>query len=336
MFRSAILKLTLVYVLLAMALSLIFSGVLYHFAAHELSEGLHHQYEVLQETDHDADDTDNISASELHIREENIIKDFIYLNCAVLISSVLAGYFLARRTIRPIEAAHRSQIRFTAEASHELKTPLTAMKADTESVLMQPKSDKRELRKTLERNLEDIERLETLTKHLLDMGRYRSGMNLRTTDIQLEQLLKSVVRQLDLKYQDKHLSVVQDVPKTALHADPTAVEQLLVIIIDNAYKYSNDKGTIQVLARERRGTVKITVSDSGIGIPESDLPHIFEYFYRSSHAIDSQKASGYGLGLPLARDIVQACKGNIEINSSENKGTSVVITLPLKSSWMIS
>jgi two-component system, OmpR family, sensor histidine kinase CiaH len=319
-----------------MALSLTFSGVLYHFAAHELSEGLHHQYEVLQEADHDADDTDNTSASELRVREENIIKDFTYLNGAVLITSVLAGYFLARRTIRPIEAAHRSQIRFTAEASHELKTPLTAMKADTESVLMQPKSDKRELRNTLERNLEDIGRLETLTKHLLDMGRYRSGVSLQTSDVELKQLIKSVVRQLDLKYGNKHLSIVQDVPSITLHADPTAIEQLLVIILDNAYKYSNDKGAVQIAAREERGTITITISDSGIGIPEADLPHIFEYFYRSSHAISSQKASGYGLGLPLARDIVRACRGNIEISSSENKGTSVVVTLPLKSSWKYS
>ena len=319
-----------------MGLSLIFSVVLYHFAAHELSEGLHHQYKVLQESNRNADDIDDITAPELRIREDNIIKDFVYLNCAVLTGSVLAGYFLARQTIRPIEAAHRSQLRFTAEASHELKTPLTAMKADTESVLMQPKSDECELRKTLERNLEDIEGLETLTKNLLDMGRYRSGISLHTTDIQLEQLVQSVVRQLDLRYHDKHLSVMQDLPTITFHADPTAIEQLLVIILDNAYKYSDNKGTIQIIAQVLRGTVTITVSDSGIGIPESDLPHIFEYFYRSSHAVDSHKASGYGLGLPLARDIVRASKGTIEITSNQDKGTSVTVTLPLKNSWKVS
>jgi len=319
-----------------MALSLTFSGVLYHYAAHELSEGLHHQYEVLQEADHDADDIDNISAFELRVREANIIKDLIYLNCVVLTVSVLAGYFLARRAIQPIEAAHRNQIRFTAEASHELKTPLTAMKADTESVLMHQKSDKQELRNTLERNLEDIGRLETLTKHLLDMGRYRSGVGLRTTDVELKQLVKSVVRQLNLKYKDKQLLTKQALPSITFHADATAIEQLLIIVLDNAYKYSNDKGTVQIVGHKVRSSVTIKISDSGIGIPRSDLPHIFEYFYRSSHAIDSQKASGYGLGLPLARDIVRACKGSIDINSSENKGTSVTLTIPLKNSWRYS
>src|ERR1035438_8663009 len=130
MFKSATLKLTLWYVLIVMVLSLLFSGVLYHFTTHELSEGLDDQYHQIISNDHDGDNYRYISTSELDTRSKHLILEMVYFNIVVLLGASISSYALARRTLRPIEEAHQAQIRFTAEASHELRTPLTAMKAD--------------------------------------------------------------------------------------------------------------------------------------------------------------------------------------------------------------
>lgn len=333
MFRSAIAKLTAVYVLLVMILSLTFSFVSYHSATRELGEGLRSQYKAIVESDHDADNTDaadSLSVPELHIREQHIRNDLIYLNCIVLVLSILVGYALARRTLRPIEEAHQSQIRFIAEASHELKTPLTSMKADTESILMQKSVRTKELRLTLESNLRDIERLEALTRHLLDMGRFRSGTKPLSEEINVKLLVADVTELLRAKNIDKKIMVQCSIEVSVIWADPIVIRQLLVILVDNAFKYSYADETISVKVKSENGNVILEVADKGIGIDETDLPHIFEHFYRSSHTALSKEASGYGLGLPLAHDIVTMYKGHISVESNLRRGTTVTVRLPLK------
>ena len=316
-----------------MILSLAFSFVTYHFAAHELSEGLHSQYRTIIKNDHDADnndDTDTVSIPELRLHERNIRNDLIYLNSVVFVASLAVGYGLARRTLRPIEESHQNQIRFIAEASHELKTPLTAMKADTESILMQKSVKARELRQTLESNLRDIGRLEALTRHLLDMGRFRSGAKSQSEEIDMKRLVTEVTERMETTYTAKGITVQHTINIEAIWADPIVIEQLLVILVDNAFKYSNSGGAIHVNAKSENGNVMLEVIDSGIGIDETDLSHIFEHFYRSSRNASSKEASGYGLGLPLAHDIVTMYKGHISVKSSLHQGTSVTVHLPLK------
>ncbi len=333
MFRSTLVKLTLVYVILTMALSLSFSFVFYRLATHELSEGLHHQYEDIVGNDHDTDNKhryDHESSSELQQRQDTIRNGLVYVDIGVLIGSVVVGYVLARRSLRPIEEAHRSQLRFTAEASHELKTPLTAMKADTESMLMQRGANASELRATLKNNLSDIERLERLTRHLLDMGRYRSDAKPRLEEVDLPKLLGGVVRQLGIKYKSKNVRIEQQCTLAVVYAEPLSLEQLLVILTDNAVKYSPKGGMVRIAASQVQRKTVITVQDNGSGIDPEDLPHIFEHFYRSKQHSSTKAASGYGLGLPLAKDIVDMYKGSISVDSKANEGTTVTVRLPLK------
>jgi two-component system sensor histidine kinase CiaH len=333
MFKTVIFKLTAIYVLLAMALSLTFSVVSYRIANHELEEGLNRQYHQIVDDDHDGDnkhDYDDVTASVLQTRMIQIRNDLALVNIAVFTGSLAAGYLLARRTLRPIEAAHREQVRFTAEVSHELKTPLTAMKADTESLLMQPSANKTELRATLSQNLEDIERLERLTKHLLDMGRYRSDMKFISQDVDLEGLIENVTRQLQVKYSHKHIIDKHDISVSHVFGDSTTLEQLLIILMDNSYKYSNNKASVHVDVHSEQHNVVLTISDSGVGIGDIDLPHIFEHFYRSSSSKAAKTSSGYGLGLPLAKDIVERYRGTISVDSKLGKGTVIHIRLPLK------
>lgn len=333
MFKSALLKLLLVYVTLTMALSLGFTFVFYKVATHELSEGLHHQYESLASNDHDADNSRNYdteSEAEFQARKTNIRNDMVYVNLVVLVGSVVVGYALARWTLRPIEEAHRGQLRFTAEASHELRTPLTAIRADTESMLMLKGAKAADLRATLQHNLSDIERLERLTRHLLDMGHYRSGKKPRMESVDLPKLLDGVAHQLQTKYKSKKVGIKQQCDAANVYADPLSLEQLIVILADNAVKYSPVSGTVRIAVTQEQRKVVITVKDNGSGIDPDDMPHIFEHFYRSKQHSGAKAASGYGLGLPLAKDIVDMYKGTIAVDSKPGKGTTVTVRLPLK------
>ncbi len=327
MFKSALIRLTLWYVLLIMSLSLVFSGVLYHFSTEELTEALHNQYLVLK--DNDKDDQTNVSTYELNVRSHQLLDNLIYFNIVVLVGSCLISYFLAKRTLQPIEAAHRAQIRFTADASHELRTPLTAMKADTEATLMKESNDPALLRETLQANLEDIKSLDKLTDHLVEVSRYDSKTTINKEKLELNQIIDEVIKQFDHQVQAKKLLIKTQTPATEIYGEAHGIRQLLTIILDNAVKYSNKNGTITIKLQKSHKYIIISVKDNGIGIPKADLPHIFERFYRSNNVDQSKlKTKGYGLGLPLAKEIVERHNGSINIQSGPETGTIVTVKLP--------
>lgn len=332
MFRSAILKLTFWYVLLSMGLSLLLSVAVYHFASHELTEGLNNQSHAIISNDYDADNIRAISSRELSNRSSQLFSDLLYFNIVILVGSTIASYILARRTMRPIEDTHQAQVRFIAEASHELRTPLAAMRVDTESILREKRKDPHTMQTALEDNLKDIVRLEKLTDHLLQMSRYKEHSVLSPVAIDVQVLLRDTIEQLKRQYSDRKLDfIIHSVPAT-LSIDPVAIQQLLTIIIDNAIKYSHAGiSTITITITRSKSGLSIEVSDEGIGITAQDLPHIFEHFYRSSNVKNQAIAvGGYGLGLPLAKDIVDLYGGTIAVHSTENKGATFIVTLPAK------
>jgi len=329
MFKSAIVTLTLWYVLLSVGLSLLFSGVLYHVSTRELEEALHNQYQEITNNDHDVGSQKYVSI-ELDTRSQHLWQQLVYFNVLVIAGSGIISYLLARRTLKPIEEAHQAQIRFTAEASHELRTPLTAMKADTEATLMDRSDDPAVLRQTLQGNLQDIEKLEKLANHLLEISRYKSKAAPTLEDINLETVIQKALKQFEQPIHANQLKVRVDINPVHVKGDSQGLQQLVIIVLDNAIKYSRTKGVIDVNLTDNNKAATMTITDEGMGIRAEDLPHIFERFYRSKTVNnDKREVLGYGLGLPLAKDIVELHKGSIEIKSEENKGTTATIKLPL-------
>ena len=323
MFKSATVTLMLWYVLLSLGLSLLFSGVLYHFSTRELAEALHNQYQVL--AINDGDSRLDTSSQELDTRSQHLLLNLVYFNTLVLVGSSVASYGLARRTLRPIEVAHQAQIRFTAEASHELRTPLAAMKADTETTLMEQTDDPAVLRRTLQDNLNDIAKLEKLTDHLLELSRYKSQAAVVRETIDLEGIIRDVAKQFQQPISAKQLKIRTNTLPLQVTGDQQAVRQLITIVLDNAIKYSQPKGVIALsLSKDNRHAV-IKIADEGIGIRVEDLDHVFESFYRAQNV----STKGYGLGLPLAKGIVEAHGGTIAIQSQPPAGTVVTVKLPL-------
>jgi signal transduction histidine kinase len=328
MFRSATVKLTLWYVLLATSLCILFSAVVYHLSTEELGEALIHQYNSFVDNDHDQD---NIPPPypEIQRHGQHLLSELIWLNLIVITGSCVTGYFLARRTMKPIEYAHQAQLRFTAEASHELRTPLAAMRADTEVALME-KGLTAKTKRTLQGNLRDIERLERLTGNLLDIARYQNKVNTKPELLDLDEIVRYAFHQLSHASLEKHLNVEMSISPVQLLGEQHGLQQLVTIVLDNAIKYSHGEDTVKVSLTSNEATAILIIKDTGIGIPSDDLPHVFERFYRSTNTKANKKTStGYGLGLPLAQEIANAHKGTVRISSRENNGTTVRITLPL-------
>jgi signal transduction histidine kinase len=326
MFRSATAKLTLWYVLLAASLCVLFSVVVYHLSTEELGEALNHQYNSFVDNDHDKD---NIPPpySDIQRHGRHLLSELVWFNVIVITGSSIVGYFFARRTLRPIEYAHEAQTRFTTEASHELRTPLAAMRADTEVALME-KGLPAKTRRTLQGNLGDIERLERLTGHLLDIARYQNKTTAKLGLIDLDEVVSNITSQFNHAAQEKRIRIKQDIQPAQVIGEQYSLEQLVTIVLDNAIKYSRKQGIVALSLRTDESTAILTIEDQGIGIPADDLPHVFERFYRSANVKSDKKAiSGYGLGLPLAQEITSAHKGEIRISSRENTGTTVRITL---------
>lgn len=332
LFRSALFKLTAVYVAIVMAISIAFSAVLYRLTVHELQTGFQNQY-IRWLTEYRAYGLrqPGTPATELAARSHHIYADLVYFNILVLILTAIASYLLARRTLRPIERAHNQQTRFTADVSHELRTPLTALKMDTEVTLLDKKATARELRKTLEGNLEEAGRMETLVNNLLQLATLEANQ-IRTvfTKLNIKDAAESAVKLVARLAETKHISIQRTLENGQVMGDSSSLTQLCVILLENAVKYSPDHTTVHVKTSVRGSTVSFMVEDIGPGIPAEALPHVFDRFYRADAARNSeQKTSGFGLGLSLAKLIADVHGAEIVLSSTAGKGTQAIVNLPL-------
>jgi signal transduction histidine kinase len=331
MFRSATFKLTLWYIGLIMAISILFSVILYRVACTQLSHELmfqsariYNQFPVFQD-DHILHPGADITSG-----EHSILFRIIIFNAFVVIAAGFGSYALARRTLVPIEEAHEQQKRFTADVSHELRTPLTALKMESEVALMNPKATAAEFRQTLLSNIEEANKLDALINNLL-----------RLTRLEADELRQQFVAIRDSRLIEEAIAAVQKVAdqrNITLHYKNTDVEilgdeeslvQLLVTLLDNAIKYSTSGSSVMVSAEQHDKTATIKIRDKGIGIEPEALKHIFDRFYRADNSRNKSATTGFGLGLSIAKMIADVHKGTIVITSRAHQGTTASITLPL-------
>jgi signal transduction histidine kinase len=245
----------------------------------------------------------------------------------------LGGWWLAGRSLRPAEQAFRQQQAFVANASHELRTPLTLIRATTEVLArsLPPSGDHRPL---LDDILAECDHTSRLVSDLLLLSRLDSGgLDLRREPVPLDALCADLARQFGRLAEQKGVTFTIDGAAGVALADPTRLRQVLLALLDNALRHTPAGGTIRLEARQavrgegrradRRAT--IAVADTGSGIAPEHLPHVFERFYRAD---SSRGAGGAGLGLAVAKALVETQGGDIRVESEPGRGTRVVIGLP--------
>jgi signal transduction histidine kinase len=333
MFQSATLRLTLWYLALILALSVFFSVLLYRALTIEITETLGRQeraYRALPPAIgmvfHD-DELARLRREQLEESRQRILLQIIYANLLIVAAGGLASYALARRTLQPIEEAHQAQVRFTADASHELRTPLTAMKTEIEVALREPKLSKEQVKELLSSTVEEIDKLETLSTALLTLA-HAEDKAIAISNCKVEEIIRDAALRVRRKAK-KHNITVEEVPlNLQVHGECTTLVELVIILLDNAVKYSPEDSAIRVVTKAKNDQVEIAVHDEGQGIKASDVPHIFQRFYRADTSRTKQKTSGYGLGLSIAKQIVDRHNGTIDVVSVLGKGSTFTVTLP--------
>ena len=220
---------------------------------------------------------------------------------------------------------------FVANVSHELRTPLTNVKSYAETLLDAGDDLPPELKKNfLSVIVSEADRMTRIVKDLLTLTKFDYGkMEMNITRFPFAEAVKNVHQAvaLDAKNHRHTLTLTCPADLPAIHGDRERIEQVIMNIVSNAIKYTADGGQIDITAGTRGDRVFVNVTDNGIGIPEKDLPRLFERFYRVDKA-RSRESGGTGLGLSIAKEILNQHQGDIQIESVYGQGTSVTITLP--------
>ena len=249
--------------------------------------------------------------------------------CVILI--LIASYILSRRTLDPIIVSWKKQTEFVQNASHELRTPLAIIKAKQEHLLEKPDSKIIDNAEDISITLKETQRLTKLIKELMELARNDSNeLKLNKEKFKLDGEIESLTSlYADVaKSQKKNLSLDLQYDDI-IYADCNKLKELLIILLDNSLKYTEEKDSIVVKTYKRENKCFIEVIDSGIGISKEDQDHIFERFYRAEKS-RARESGGMGLGLSIAYNIVKAHKGFIRVDKNMVNGTRIIVRLPVK------
>lgn len=318
-FQNALLKLTCLYVLILMTLAFICSAWLLNVAGREIRTTL----------DQAAHDVVIVTGAEEigEASEERLLRSIIFFNIFVFGAGTLASYSLAKRTLRTIEQNNRAQQEFVADASHELRTPLTALKTELQLAQRQAKTlTTSEYSAVIGSALEEVVRLSALSERLLQLASVRSEP-IKTTS-SLKAALSAARKQLRGPVVVKKLKITIPPKDIGLQITHNDLVEILVILLDNAIKYSPKGGVISIAYRVEGEEAIITVQDEGPGISPSDLPYIFDRFYRGKPSKNTRK-SGHGIGLSVAQKLILAARGSISANNQPETGALITVTLPI-------
>jgi len=329
MFHSAALKLTLWYLAIIMAISLVFSGLLYHVSSINLARNVNRQVGYFNNflTPDDSNNYLVLRHNQLNQDENRLKTNLVVFNLFVLAAGGATSYWLARRTLEPIEDALETQSRFASDASHELRTPLTAIQVENEVAVRNSGLTKAQAIKLLQSNLEEVAKLKSLSEGLLRLANGNGQIEDPET-VELKIVLNGAVGRLSKVAAGKKISINQKVDDISVKGDPDSLQELFSVFIDNAIKYSpaNTKVTVQAVRRGKEAVIKI--SDHGNGIAAAEMPNIFDRFYRADSSRSKSQTGGYGLGLAIAKQIAQAHYGHIEVTSLPDKGSTFTVYLP--------
>lgn len=302
---------------------------------------------------------------------QELLNVFLLTGPLTLLATLAGGYFLARRTLAPVQrmtdtarqisadrldqrlAVHnpRDELgqlaatlndmldrlersfaetqRFTADAAHELRTPLAVIRSEAEVALRHPRTGN-EYERVLENLLEETVRLSRMADELLFLCRQDAGLNPPTRcDVPLDRLLREVVENMRLVAQEKGVTLtLADTPACPVRGDGDQLRRVFYNLIDNAIKYTGPGGAVTVSGRTEAASVCVAVADTGIGIPAGHLMRIFDRFYRVDPARTGD-SGGAGLGLAICLSTVRAADGSIAVESTAGHGSTFTVRLPV-------
>lgn len=254
---------------------------------------------------------------------------FEFLGILGLVVSSVAGYIMSGRAIIPLKEAYERQRQFAADASHELRTPLAVVLASAELLAGDASIKSPFLRQIIADVHDEVKKMAKLVGDLLLVARSdNKALTLKPTKFDLTALLAQTVRVMQPLAEKKNISINMRLrQEMVIHADEQKIKQLVLILVDNAVKYTPDGGEVSLGAEKKNyGRVAFWVADTGIGIDPKDQDKIFDRFFRVDKA-RSREMGGNGLGLAIAHEIVKMHKGRISVSSQPGQGTKFTVVL---------
>lgn len=337
MFQSARLQLTFWYIIIIAFISILFSSLIFKASTQEFDRIRFMQDQRLERLN-DMPLSDDLrsrvrstydqSLQVLEDSEKRIAFSLVIINLGVLSLSGVAGYFLAGRTLRPIQKMVDDQNQFISDSSHELRTPLTSLKSEIEVNLRAKKISFAETKKLLRSNLEEVNNLQQLSDNLIKLTQGQNNHHL-FIDTPLTEIINEAIKKVSVLAKNKKISIENKINNQVISANAATLTEAFVIILDNAIKYSSSNSKVKMISIKTDHHLLIKVSDQGVGIEEKDLPHLFDRFYRADKSRSKADVPGYGLGLSIAQQIINNHRGIITIESIVDKGTTINIQLPL-------
>lgn len=317
------------YLVVIMAMSLGYSLVLYSTSARQLQRqlpppSLFNDNPAFNNTPPRVNDFLNRRIKE---GREELLGRLVFLNTVTLLAGAGLSYYLARRTLKPIEDNMEAQVQFVSDASHELRTPLTAIRTTNEVALRNPKLTHKQSVDILRQNVDDIVTLQALTDGLLALATQGADA-VRIEKLSLQDIASEAMNRVVRQAQAKAISVNDQVPAIMVMADYQATVQAVIILLENAIKYSPRQATITLKGVKKGKQVVLQIGDNGPGIAPHDVDRIFDRFYRADQSRSAKHTAGHGIGLALAKKIIEQQGGAISVHSLVGQGSVFSISLP--------
>jgi two-component system sensor histidine kinase CiaH len=327
-FERTRLKLTALYAVTMMIILVIFSGALYN----NISKNIRVRLDVRPTTDafgfiHEP----RIPLEIQRAVKEEILSDIQHsiflLDLILLFIITVVGYILAGKTLLPIQETFERQKRFIADASHDLRTPLSIMQSELEVALREKGTTHHAITEILASNLEEVHKMSGLVNDLLLMARLDdTAYSPLKTAVAFSELVQKVVKKFEGEAHGKKLTITTNLPPVTILGSEHLLERMLSNVIHNAITYTQE-GTIAIIGSQEKNLYTLTIADTGVGIPKEEIPHIFDRFYRGNRSRTDTHHSG--LGLAIAKEIAVLHKGTIVLTSTISKGTTVTLTFPI-------
>ena len=328
-FKSAHFNLSMLYFLILLAIVGIFNIVIFYSINTNTME-ISTSNETLFLKDKNVYGTDEIREKIIAARNrragEQITEAILILDFSILLAGGIGSFWLARRALEPLEKAHKLQSEFVSNASHEIRTPLAAIQLETEMILKDKTASKDELREILESNLEEAKSLTAMVKMLLSLSKIDERIPLSA--VNLNEIVKARVS----KFPDAEKRIIFEGGKDFIvQNNETAIDEMAMILIDNALKYNTSKKPIEVkIFRQNRQAV-LEVSNFSNEIPQEDLNRFFDRFYRCDKVRScNNRTEGYGLGLAIAKKLAEETCSTISA-----KNERIVKTKKFKTSFSV-
>src|SRR3989344_2682846 len=325
-FQSVRIKLTIWYVIITLVVSGFFSALLYRGIIGEIQTGIsraENRFLIMRNGNLIVSpDIHQQFVEDFQLARKRVLVALLSTNGLILVIASGAGYFLAGKTLQPIEEAMEDQKRFVADASHELKTPLTTLRTEIEVTLRDKHLTKSTVVKTLKSNLEELTRIQSLANYLLTLNKFERNDMSTKRKYDVTKCVKEALKRVDKNAKEKTIVFSVNLEKVEAIINADAITELATILLDNAVKYSDENTEVKITLKKQGDNVILRVQDHGIGIKRTELPYIFNRFYRADSSRSKGTVNGFGLGLSIAKSIADAHAGTISAESETLKGST--------------